>query len=62
MSEHHLPFYETGNDTSVFYSRPYDYSIYEVSKLGLKKKYTFIFPMENSIPDSFWVKKVPPKD
>jgi len=49
----HSPFYESGNDTSAFYWRPYDYGIYAISPSGIRRKYNFILPLANSLPAAF---------
>lgn len=47
------PFYEGGNDTIVFYSRPFDYTIYQISPKTFIEKYSFLFPASLSLPPDF---------
>jgi 6-bladed beta-propeller len=49
----HSPFYETGNDTSVFYGRVYDYNTYIITPGFIRNAYRFIIPLTNSLPDDF---------
>lgn len=41
-------------DTIVYYTRPLDYSIFELSPHNLKEKYQVIFPMKNTVPPQFY--------
>jgi hypothetical protein len=41
------------NDTSAWFLRPYDYTIYNLSPGKLNPAYRFIFPIQNSLPDKF---------
>jgi hypothetical protein len=47
------PFYEGENDTIAFYSRPFDYTIYQVSPKAFIEKYSFLFPVSFSLPLDF---------
>jgi hypothetical protein len=47
-------FYDIGSDTAVYFRRPYDYSIYQLTTTRLSKQYSFIFPLANSLPDGFY--------
>lgn len=46
-------FYATGNDTSVFYCRPYDYSIYKITPNNVTREFKFIFSKDNTLPANF---------
>lgn len=41
------------NDTVVYYTRPLDYSIFQLTPHSLKEKYRLIFPIKNTVPPSF---------
>lgn len=53
VTDNHYVFYEGGNDTTVFYCRPYDYNIYKVTPTGLSREFSFILPLANTLPDTF---------
>ena len=55
--KNNTPFYEGGNDTLVFYSRPFDYTIYQVSPKSFSEKYSFILPASFSLPVDFRTNK-----
>lgn len=57
MFKNGTPFYEGGNDTIVFYSRPFDYTIYQVSPKTFIDKYSFLFPASFSLPPDFRTKQ-----
>lgn len=46
-------FYSSGNDTSVFFLRPYDYTVYELTAHSLLPRFNFILPLVNSLPKNF---------
>jgi len=47
------PFYFYGNDTTLFYTKPYDYNIYAVSSKSTKVAYHLVFTMDNALPANF---------
>lgn len=47
------PFYETMNDSTLLFTRPYDYIIYSLSPQSAAAKYHFIFPENISLPPGF---------
>ncbi len=50
------------NDTIFYFTRPLDYSIYELTPLSLKEKYQVIFPLKNTVPQSFLTDKISQND
>ena len=46
-------FSQSQNDTIYYFTRPLEYSIYELTPHSLKEKYQVIFPMKNTVPQSF---------
>lgn len=53
FSPHINHFYASGNDTSAFFLRPYDYTVYELTAHSLMPKFNFILPLINSLPKGF---------
>ena len=51
------PFYEGGNDSTVFYTRPFDYTIYQITPKSFSQKYSFLFPAAYSLPVDFRTKQ-----
>lgn len=51
-SNHTINFYPY-DDTAVFFLRPYDYTIYDLSPRNFRPAYRFIFPLSNSLPRDF---------
>ncbi|WP_256011713.1 6-bladed beta-propeller [Desertivirga xinjiangensis] len=49
----HSPFYQTGIDTILYYTRPYDYCIYQVTSSDFSKKYEMVFPAAYTLSSSF---------
>jgi hypothetical protein len=47
-----------GNDTTFFFAKPYDYTIYAVTPHDIQLKYKFIFPQLLSLPADFLVNPV----
>lgn len=54
VMNNHYDFYQGPDDTTVFYTKYYDYSIYKITPAGLSKAYGFILPLSNTLPDSFF--------
>ncbi|MEC5145888.1 6-bladed beta-propeller [Chitinophaga sp. 212800008-4] len=46
-------FFDTGNPDNVTLIRYYGYDIYAVSKDSIRRKYTFVFPQQRSLPRDF---------
>lgn len=44
-------------DSILYFTRPYDYNVYELGTNGLHKVYKFIFPLQYSIPHDFITNK-----
>lgn len=42
------PFFTSGNLNWVYFARPYDYTVYELTPSSLIEKYNFVFPNVNS--------------
>lgn len=51
-SQHTINFYPY-NDTAVFFVRPYDYTIYDLTPCRFRPAYQFVFPLFNSLPPDF---------
>ncbi|THU41215.1 6-bladed beta-propeller [Niastella caeni] len=49
----HEPFYESGNNSTIFFCRPYDYSIYRLTPDTVQKAFSCVFPLVNTLPDDF---------
>lgn len=47
------PFNESGNDSIIYYTRPYDYTVYRLSADSITRPYTFVFPLDVSVPRDF---------
>ncbi|MEO7315903.1 MAG: 6-bladed beta-propeller [Ginsengibacter sp.] len=45
--------YEMGNDTSVFMVWPYDYTVYQLTPNSFTPRYSFVFPLANTLPEGF---------
>lgn len=49
-----ISFYRTLNDNTLLFTRPYNYSIYELTADSASLLYTLILPFENSLPKTFF--------
>lgn len=47
-------FFPTENKGSILFTRPYNYSIYRLTTDSVSQLYSFILPMENSLPKTFF--------
>jgi len=47
-------FTKSQNDTIIYFTRPLEYAVYQLTPNTLSKKYQFIFPMANTIPQNFF--------
>lgn len=48
-------FPDTESDTSAYFIRPYDYTVYKIGPRSLDSIYKFVFPLQNSLPGSFTI-------
>lgn len=55
-------FSQSQNDTMVYFTRPLDYSIFELTPHSIKEKYRVIFPMKNTVPEQFYTDKMSQND
>jgi hypothetical protein len=46
-------FYHTGSDTTFYYTKPYDYTVYQVGPASFTPIYNFIIPANISLPTDF---------
>ncbi len=49
-----ISFFPTGNSGELLFSRPFRYSIYRLTKDSVSQLYTFIMPMDMSLPKAFF--------
>jgi hypothetical protein len=47
------PLNSSGHDRTCMFSLPFDYTTYELCDTGIVAKYTFIFPLQYSLPKDF---------
>ena len=52
------PITKFGVDTTFFYSKIYDFTVYTITPNTIKLSYKFIFPLNSSIPDDFVGNKI----
>lgn len=55
-------FSKTMNDTAAYFTRPMDYSIYELTPHTLSKKIEMVFPLKNTLPKSFFTDTLSEED
>lgn len=55
-------FSRSQKDTVVYFTRPLDYSIFELTPQSIKEKYRIIFPIKNTIPEQFFTNKMSQND
>lgn len=55
-------FTKTPIDTLVYYTRPLDYSVYQLTPHSLLKLVEFVFPMKNTIPANFFTDTISQED
>lgn len=55
-------FSRSQNDTVFFFTRPLDYSIYELTPQTISEKYRIIFPMKNTFQQNFLTEKISQTD
>jgi hypothetical protein len=51
-------FNTSGKEGPVFFKRYFDYSIYEIDSLGVKRIYSLIFPQNNMLPKDYYSSSV----
>ncbi|MFV0604797.1 MAG: 6-bladed beta-propeller [Niabella sp.] len=49
-----IPFFKTANKTSLLFTRPYRYTVYELTPDSVAERYTIILPSSNTIPNTFY--------
>lgn len=49
-----ISFYETGTDSSLLFTRPFQYGIYRLTADTIQELYSIVLPANNSIPQSFY--------
>ena len=42
------------NDSTIYFTRPFDYSIYKLTPNTINPIYKFIFPLQNTVPQSYF--------
>ena len=55
-------FSRSQNDTGFYFTRPLDYSIFELTPHTIHEKYRLIFLMKNSVPETFLTNKISQND
>ena len=55
-------FTKSANDTIVYFTRPLEYKIYQLTPHTLTEKYKLIFPMSNTIPQTFFTDNISQED
>ncbi|HTH30342.1 MAG TPA: 6-bladed beta-propeller [Lacibacter sp.] len=51
-----IDFFSTSNSNTLLFSRPYTYSIYQLTADSISHLYNFVLPFENTIPKAFFNK------
>ncbi len=52
-----IEFYNTGQPGTLLFSRPYNYSIYQLTPDSATILYNFVLPFENTVPKTFFTKE-----
>ncbi len=52
-----IEFYNTGQPGSLLFSRPYNYSVYQLTADSVTILYNFVLPFENTVPKTFFTKE-----
>ncbi|MEJ8842462.1 6-bladed beta-propeller [Lacibacter sp. H375] len=52
-----IDFFSTSNSNTLLFSRPYIYTIYQLTADSITPLYNFVLPFENTIPKSFFSKQ-----
>ncbi len=53
-SPERISFFKTSNPSTILFTRPYHYTIYELNSDSVRELYTIIMPAANTIPNSFF--------
>ncbi len=51
-----IEFYNTGKPGNLLFSRPYHYSVYQLTADSVTILYNFVLPFENTVPKTFFTK------
>lgn len=49
-----IEFFSTGNPRALFFTRAYNYSIYQLTSDSVTTLYNFVLPFENTVPKTFF--------
>jgi hypothetical protein len=52
-----IDFFPTGTANTLFFTRPYNYSVYRLTPDSITTLYNFVLPFENTIPKTFFSKQ-----
>ena len=52
-----IEFFPANNAKSVYFTRPYNYSIYQYTSDSITPLYNFVLPFENTVPKTFFTKQ-----
>jgi 6-bladed beta-propeller len=52
-----IEFFRTGKTNTLLFTRPYNYSVYQLTADSISFLYTFVLPFENTVPKTFFSKE-----
>lgn len=52
-----IDFFPTGKANILFFTRPYNYSVYQLTPDSITTLYNFVLPFENTVPKTFFSKE-----